>query len=508
MTSLLQLQKNLWWRVARRARALSTAGNDRLGAALEDFERSFPDKFRRVPRRTFLERAKGADWIFVGDYHSLPQAQLETARLVEELLPETLALEAFPSCYQAALDLWAESRRSAASLLDMVEFGRLWGDVPRAGFERLLETARQLGVRLLAIDHPLRAADLPAPFEERDAHMARVLSDHAKTPCMVLVGDVHLSPNSLPGRLGRSRSVLFHQNHAPYYFRLLQEDKDIPALLQISSRRYVWQHTHPLLVEESFLHTVVGDGMAQELAAEEFLPVLLTALGELFDIEPPPEPTVLATFDAEQRDLLALLVPEGAKTTRLFERLRIQGTAVLGEGGPVLLHVPGVNHMTEAAAKWMFHCLAEPLAPRAGRGPTFFHELRREAFGFLGSCLINPLRQVRGLDWFREKLGLRFDEDHAHRLEAAFGLALEQGRDVPLHRLPAKDSVEYVVLAHVLGQELGKRLLPVFRSGPEGRAGIVAAMLSPAPDDEAIQEGVRSLSRLATIRQPAAARPS
>ncbi len=494
MGGLLEFQKELWTRVARKTREYSISGNERLCRAVDAFQESFPDKFRRVPRETFLARARGADWIFVGDYHSLPQAQLEAARLLEELLPETLALEVFPSCYQATLDLWSESDHSAAELLEMVEFDRLWGAVPRAGYETLLETARQLGIRLLAIDHRNRAADLPASIEDRDHHMARTLGERAKTPCMILAGDVHLSPDTLPRAMGLKRSVLFHQNHAPYYFRLLEEEKNIPALLQISPRRYVNQHTHPLLVEESFLYTLIGEEMAHEVAPVELMPDLLQSLAQLLGLTCEQQPTVLTTYDHEGRELLTLIVPEHEKCQRLLKRLIVQGVAFLGDDGPLLIHLPGSNHLVEAAGKWIFRCKEGRPGKRTSQAARFFYEMRLEAFGYLASSLVNPLRQVKNADWYVENLGLDFDLDQARRLEAALHRCWEEGGEAPLHRFPTPETVGGLVLSRCLGQALGHDLLPFWHDQPTRRGEILDALFHPGEGREAIQNAVARLA--------------
>ena len=494
MGGLLEFQKELWTRVARKTREYSISGNERLCRAVDGYEKSFPDKFRRVPRETFLSRAQGADWIFVGDYHSLPQAQLEAARLLQELLPETLALEAFPSCYQATLDLWSESDHSAAELLEMVEFDRLWGAVPRLGYETLLETARQLGIRLLAIDHRNRAADLPASIEERDHHMARTLSERARTPCMILVGDVHLSPETLPRAMGLKRSVLFHQNHAPYYFRLLEEEKNIPALLQISPRRYVNQHTHPLLVEESFLYTLIGEEMAHEVAPVELMPDLLRSLAQLLGLDCDQEPTVLTTYDHEGQDLLALMVPDEKAIRDLSRQLMIQGVGFLGDTGTLLIHLPGSNHLVEAAGKWIFRCRESAPSRRCSQAARFFYEMRLEAFGYLASSLVNPLRQVKDADWYVDNLGLEFDLDQARRLEAALHRCWEEGDEAPLHRFPSPDTVAGLVLSRCLGQALGHDLLPFWHEHPDRRGEILDLLFLTGHGRREIQRSVTELA--------------
>ncbi|MFQ5506229.1 MAG: ChaN family lipoprotein [Planctomycetota bacterium] len=467
---VLNLQRALWKRVARQARKLSVSGRPSLRQALREFEGSFPERWRRVTPESFVERSRSADFVLVGDYHPLPRAQVEAAGLLHSLRPRTLALEIFPSCFQGALDFWAEGRWPAPALFERLDFAGLWGRTPRHGYETLLETARSLGLRLLAVDHPLRVVGREVGMEERDAHIARILlQETERLPCLLLIGDVHLSPERLPALLGERSRIVIHQNHAPYHFELQQLGIELPAMLQIAPGRYVYQHTHPLLVEESSLLALGEEDCSFRDPPEEWLPSLLAKLCRLQNQPCPNAPTTLCTFEAEHRDLLTMLMASKRESEKLVNKLFIKGQAFLTDTGPLVLHLPGMNHLSEAAGKWLLMSRSPPPPPRSKRSVRFLADLRLEAAGFLASLLVNPLRDPKPLYWYRDFLQVKLNWKQATRCQRLLGACLAGEGPLPVRELPAPDTPAGLVLARVLGQELGCFLHRAWEHGDRAR---------------------------------------
>lgn len=456
MGKVLDLQKELWSRVATQARRLGTAGRPQLRQAVDDFEASFPDKFSQVRRERFFARLKNRELLLVGDYHPLPRAQLSAAHLTRELAPKIVALEIVPSSFQDALDEWAASDKPACDFLESYSFEKLWPGVPARGYEGLLETAREMSCRLLALDHPHAGTDLQPSFDVRETWMIERLQAHATETCIALIGDLHLAPTRVPAAIG-PRAVVIHQNHPPYHFMLQERKISLPAVLQVDSDRYVWQHTHPLLVEESCLATLAGEREMHAASPEELLPTLLARIAQTLGIDSLDAPTVLATYEPDQRELIPLLLDDKTQSDRLLDRLFLQGQALI-EKRLVILHLPGSNHMAEAATKWIYEKFTnEP--KRSSRELRLWHAIRREAAGFFGSRLVNPMREGKKLGWYEAFLDVQLPwreiEACARRVRETFdgdrmGLADKT--------LPPEDSPGDLVLTRILGQEIGSRL--------------------------------------------------
>lgn len=161
----------------------------------------------------------------------------------------------------------------------------------------------------------------------------------------------------------------------------------------------------------------------------------------------------------------------------------------------------GSNHLVEAAGKWIFRCKEATPSKRSSQAARFFYEMRLEAFGYLASSLVNPLRQVKDADWYADNLGLDFDLEQARRLEAALHRCWEEGGEAPLHRFPSPDTVAGLVLSRCLGQELGHDLLPFWHEHPTRRGEILDLLFLTGQGRKEIQRSVKQLAAYCQIER-------
>lgn len=457
MGKILELQKELWSRVAIQARRLGTAGRPALSLAVDAFEASFPSGFTRIEKDRFLARLRSRPVVLIGDYHPLPRAQLSAAHLVRELEPDCVAFEIIATSHQDSLDAWSASTDSAANLLEETGFAAAWPGIPTRGYEALLETARECGCRLLALDHPDAGTKQAPDFEVREAWIAEQLQASDDQRCLALIGDLHLEPRRIPAHFGQGASIV-HQNHPPYHFLLQERGISLPAVLQVASDRYVWQHTHPLLVEESCLAALAGNHELHAASPEELLPALLDRVASTLGIDHIDAPTVLATYEPDQRELLPLVAKDRKQTARLLDRLFLQGQAIL-EGRLLVLHLPGSNHMAEAAGKWIYTKHAHGLPANAPRDLKLWHAIRLEAAGFFGSRIVNPMRRAKELAWYERYLDVQLPWDEVERSAQRIREAFDGERDgIGDRALPPIGSPADLILTRVIGQEIGERL--------------------------------------------------
>ncbi|MDP6423935.1 MAG: ChaN family lipoprotein [Planctomycetota bacterium] len=491
----LELQRELWERVARQARRLGTAGRPSLWRAVTEFEASFPDTYRRLERQRFIERLASTPWLLIGDYHTLPRAQIVASDFVRDYKPACVAFEIIPASKQPELDAWAQDDRPAKHLLHELRFPESWGKLPTHGYEMLLETARAHGCRLLAVDHPSSADGQLIDFNEREDWMVDRLGRYADRPCLALLGDLHLHPQRVPAKLGDECTVL-HQNHAPYHFALQEDCEGIPALLQIDSNRYVFQHTHPLLVEESCLVALSGENESHVASPDELLPDLLTRVGAELDVDAPQVPTVIATFEPDQRNLLQSLVNDEAKATALLDRLFIQGIAFLEETGPLVIHLPGSNHLAEAAGKWLVQQNCPQPASDAPDKVRLLSSLRLEAAGFVASLLVNPLRRGKSLSWYRDFLNVEANWKQTGAWHDRLQALLDgQSPGLPSNGLPCPEGPAGLVLARIVGQTLGQQLFGALQAGSNERQLALAALFCKLQNPSDVQPAIELIRR-------------
>lgn len=473
MGKVLDLQKELWSRVATQARRLGTAGRPQLRAAVDSFEASFPESFVQIDKDRFLSRLRGRNIVCVGDYHPLPRAQLSAAHLVRQIAPNIVGLEIVPSSLQDQLDLWTQSGEPAAKFLRTSGFHKLWAGLPTRGYEALLETARDAGCRFLALDHPNAGTELQPSFDVREEWMIERLRGIEQTECcLALIGDLHLEPSRMPAAFGE-RAVTVHQNHPPYHFLLQERGISLPAILHVGNDRYVWQHTHPLLVEESCLAALAGERELHAASPEELFPALLSRIAGMLGIDEMNTPTILATYEPDQRELLPLLFKDKKSSTKLLDRLFLQGQAFVDDDRMLILHLPGSNHMAEAAGKWIYLEHAKKPGAKASRELKLWTAIRIEAVGFFGSRLVNPMRNGKPLEWYEQFLDVQLPWSEVEAVARRVREVFDGDREgISEKTLPPEGSPADLVLTRIIGQEIGGRLA----AGDDRRAALDALM--------------------------------
>ncbi len=450
----IHLQRELWNRCARISERLLFEGHPSLRKAKHDFEASFPNSFERVASDAWKEPAREAGYLLVGDHHGLSRSQFFAAEILRNFRPWTLGLEFAPLNMQERLDQWTASHQSPSTLLADLKFEKNWGLFPQDGIHDLLLSARKLGCRLLAMS-PNRTMSLSA----RDHHFGDTLLQ-AGPPVMALVGDIHLDPARLPAHLQREgrEAVVLHQNHAPYYFSLVEQNLPIPSLLRHGKNRFTWVDTHPILVEESALQSLGPEDLVEALPLTEHFIQICEDLLRSQGLPSIPAPPLLLSFDPSQGDGLNELVQTKKELEDLCRELLICGNATLGPRGPVIVNLPGTNHLAEAAAKWIhgyFHPRPTRLLERS------LWRLENEIRGFQGSLRMNPLRTPMPLNWYLQRFLGSTSRKNFQGLEKDLFQSLAEGFlrrktiQKKRNRLPNPSSKEGLILLRWIGQTLG-----------------------------------------------------
>ncbi|PIE23484.1 MAG: hypothetical protein CSA62_07660 [Planctomycetota bacterium] len=477
MQRVLDLQVELWRKIASSNRCLVSADKPELQQALLDFDSSFPDSFFSIEEQAVLRTARTSPYLLIGDFHTLPAAQLQAARWLRRIKPRYLAVEIFSSNMQESVDRWSASSKPASALLEELSFARNWPCISPRGYLELLESARELGCRILAAEHPQHFSENPPGLEKRDAHFAQYLKQHGRGCTAMLVGDVHLRPTALPSRLGNA-TVVLHQNQAKYHFLMTRQGMEPPGYIQLAPRRYCWQGVHPLLVEESCLRSYSREEDAYLPQPAEWFAELAGRIGGLLEIEASPIPTLLTTHDPEQRSLLATIAKKPKQARRLIAALRIRGSEPISKE-TIVLHETGTNHVSEALGRWLLSTHIPETRQRSNGLLQVVADTRLESAGFLCSILVNPLRRPKPLLFYRDALGIEAQYhklgDLARRLEEGISLGTLLGTE----KWPKTISPEGMLLTRVVGQSLGSRLRSIWLQSDEKRGQVLELLTLP-----------------------------
>ena len=222
--------------------------------------------FRRVASRDeLISAAAAADIVYVGDFHALEACQLFAAELLKQLARRTLKLvlgiEFIYTRQQRLLDRRQQGQLDDARFLKRVHYREEWG-YPWTGYERVLDTARQLAIPVYALDAPPRGGF--QGLRRRDDHAARrilaTLQADPGTRMLVLFGESHLAAPHLPravhARLKRAgldrRSLVVLQNADSIYWQLVEQGDADQATVQVDASTWVVLNSSPLEKYEAY----------------------------------------------------------------------------------------------------------------------------------------------------------------------------------------------------------------------------------------------------------------
>ncbi|MEZ6183788.1 MAG: ChaN family lipoprotein [Planctomycetota bacterium] len=268
---LLAIQRRLYRRLQREIEALEDDPPPNVGIYQEEFERDV-NSFEAVSSKAELVRAAAdADVVYVGDYHSLPQAQRTVCKLLLALgklgRPLVYCTELVHTPDQPLLDAYMSGGLSEEAFLREIHYERDWG-FPWPPYRDAFEIARELGARVLAInsDPKEHAHD---HLLERDFRAARVVVDAARAQPDALIvvfhGDFHVARDHLPllvdslleqERLGARRRLIVHQNAEEIYWQLARKGLEDTNVVRLAADAYCVFNATPLEKLHSYLNWV------------------------------------------------------------------------------------------------------------------------------------------------------------------------------------------------------------------------------------------------------------
>ncbi|MFW5878421.1 MAG: ChaN family lipoprotein [Myxococcota bacterium] len=480
-------------------------------------------------------RAREADIVYVGDYHTLKQSQKAYLKLVQRCLgwgrPVGLALELFQGAHQGHLDAWLKGRISEATLLRRVGFAGhhffpIWPN-----FRPILETARDQGLPILAIDKSGNSNSL----HKRDAYaadrIARWAKENPDRRIHVLTGQLHVAPDHLPravekalGRLSlpTRRYLVVYQNCAEIYWSLTAQGLEHTVeAVGVGPEEICLINTSPIIAQQSYLnHLNADDPLDEELetAPERTFKDICRVLCNFLEIEPGDALDQVAVYSLGDLSFLETLSSERKFSRRELAYMKRQILASESYYIPrvqvVYLANLSVNHAAEEAAHFLRHLATEDDGDRHGLVDAFYARTLNEALAFFGSKIVNPRRkchhraQLQELDdlWSGdERAGLRELDVQAARMTL---LHLDLERGVPSrqvrHLYGEPDPDLFNAVTHLLGYILGDKLYYAMIAGKITKAEIRELFADPFDEEGAAFHTYFHLSsKVGRVRVPA-----
>ncbi|OGQ91758.1 MAG: hypothetical protein A2289_11940 [Deltaproteobacteria bacterium RIFOXYA12_FULL_58_15] len=451
--------------------------------AFQRYEEEYARGVRKYQRRAKLEELDlelaRATVAYVGDYHTLPQAQRAFLRLLKRLpanRPVTVALEMIQGRHQKHLDAYMRGRLSQTAFLRAVEHETHWQFGGWGNFREILELARGCSWRAIGIDMAGRG---PAgqSLKNRDRYAARriadELTDDPERLVMVLMGELHICPSHLPKEVDdilekkniRANNLIIYQNCHELFCQLESRGLEHEVeLVKIEHGRYCLMNTPPIVCQQSFLNWLdINDSTPALEAPEEIFKHYARLIAQFFDV---PLGDALDDVDittVADLSFLARLRRRGDFSTGDMKKIREQilrsESYYIPRANTVYLGNLSVNHAAEEATHFLRHRCSGSQDPRL-LVDAFYSRTIEEAVGFLGSKLINHKRKPPRLQRMERQAKKTGDSETRELLRLARKhISLEAGRRVRnISQVYECGAEMFNAVTHVLGYRLGERL--------------------------------------------------
>ncbi|MBS1961188.1 MAG: ChaN family lipoprotein [Bdellovibrionales bacterium] len=423
------LQRSIYASLQKEAASLL----GRTPVGIRNYERTYRRELERLEKKAkpismarLVSRARDADVLLIGDYHTYGQSQRAALRLLRELtlkIPPrdmVLGVECIASQHQHSLDQWLRGQISESQFLRAVQYDEAWG-FPWENYRGLFHFARDHGMEIVALNRPRdllpplaaipnakRAGDLGA----RDEWAAGLVVDELLRPrarkMIAIYGEYHLSPSHMPASIREiarrnglrpPELLVLHQNRDELFWKLAAKGLEQHAsLIALEGNHLCVFSGTPWTKLQSLVNWIRGD-LARFVdedegdAEEEFLQwmrIYGNGVSRFFQI---PDANYSTLHLAKWEDL------QGGP--RWWKRLlQAQERFYLREDETsVLVYVASFseNAAAEVASVHLLHHDNPRKRPfrgtRSSAMDDFAASVLDHAFGFLGSLLINPRRK-------------------------------------------------------------------------------------------------------------------
>ena len=507
---------------------------------INDSVLGYTASFRRYEREylrgvgTYRRRASFAELdrqlaksnvLYVGDYHTLPQAQRTFLRVLRRLpanRPVVVALEFVQGRHQRAVDAYMAGTLPENDFLRAIHHHSHWIFGGWPSFKQIFDLARERGHRVIGIDSAGQSI-AGSSLQPRDAYAARriVQAWRAQPNALVIVltGELHVAPGHLPRHVQDEaqglelavQPLILYQNCERIYAALQQRglEHDVP-LVQVAPGAYCVLNTPPIVCQQSFLNWLYADeDGAQIEEPEQTFKEYARLIATFFDLQVGDALDAVELTTVADLSFFGRLRRRGDFSRHDMDLIRQQILAsesyYIPRAKMAYLGNLSVNHVSEEATHFLRHVCADLQDPKL-LVDAFYARCIEEALGFLGSKIINHRRKALDVDDF-ERLRTARTAAPEQKLLARLVLRhvrMETGIKVRnMAQVYSCDADMFNRVTHVLGYRLGNRLYYGLVQNHLQKAHIRALFFDTFEEEgTALATYLYWLTRTATVRLP------
>ena len=509
---LLQIHKRLVRRIKREIDASIGA----LNPAIRKYDREYHREFRHYhisSKAELIEAILASDVVFVGDYHTLRNAQVTLLKIIEDVLPRrldfALAVEMARKDDQAVLDEYMRGDISEDEFLRRIDYERTWG-FPWNYYKPIFEIAKANDLRVVGINS--YTSGEPHTMEERDQAAAEVIAWEVirKPGALIIVfdGDLHIAAPHLPGKVkkilrahGLKRKMLrVFQNSENIYWRLAENYNEDADVVRLRRDAFCVMNTAPLVKYQSYLNwensheelhsSLKSDWMLstnRSLDHSEQMHQIVRTITQFFEIKEKglDDFSVYTTGDL---NFLERLRESGEYSPDEIKEITVQilknESYFITKGHILYLANLSIDWAAEEAAHFINHQCAGSADEPLDFQQDFYYRTMKEAIGWLGSKVIDPKRSFYTeqdfLDYLRDNVGKKLPprEAEVRRIsryvkqhKAMERELFRSGGDRPtLRRILQLPISLHIGVTHALGYMVGEKLYRAMVAGIVNKA--------------------------------------
>jgi len=453
-------------------------------AAYRRYEKEYQERVTGYQAESTFEELLGvlvkAQVVYLGDYHTLAQAQKSVVRLLRRLpknMQPTLAMEFVQGEHQAPLDAFMAGRINDQTFLKRIHHDPNGVFGAWEHFKPIFDIARERRLPVVGID--LVQGHTSKSLKERDTYAAKQIVDAMQArpehPVIVHMGELHVAPQHLPifvekelkkRRMKPARKLIIYQNCEEIYWKLESAGKeDTVEVLKVQPSEYCIITTPPIVCQQSYLNWLDADDemfedQAPEKVFKQFVEIIARVLGipvghALDDVQ------VSSVIDVH---FLEIVKRRGGFSSRDMAEIKRQilrsESYFVPKANMVYLGKLSINHAAEEASHFLRHVCGGDVEPRA-LVEAFYFRVLNETIGFLGSKLINHKRKCPHVRDFASMLKRKEGDSFTRRIARYIvkHRKLEQGeRPSGLREMYTSDADMFNAVTHALGYILGDKL--------------------------------------------------
>ncbi len=458
-----------------------------------------------------LHAVSTADLVYVGDYHTLKQAQRSFLKLVQRRWPNRpllLALEFVQGRHQAALDDYLSSKIGEETFLARIEYRRHLRFDVWPHFRTIFEEARKQKLKAIAID---LIGTRSTTLAERDTYAARriaaAMEANPGAQLFCLAGQLHIAPPHLPAAVSRELakrghslpSLSVYQNCEAIWFSLQASGRALETeAVLVRPGEWCLLNTPPVVAQQSYLDWIDGgesplDGDSDRV--ERRFKELALLVAKFLDLDSKKlrhELAHFSVFTAGDLSFLRTLPSRGFSKTEIKQierQILSRESYFIPRAKAAYLANLSVNHAAEEASHFLRHIASGAGDEARPLLDGFYSRALEEAFAFFGSKIVNPRRKcAQEIDWLRlaHRAPDAFTRDVARMVLRHLRIERGETRRSALRDIYASAGPElFNAVTHALGYLLGEKLYYALAAGRIAKSELRELFLDPLEDEGA-----------------------